>query len=86
MANGSIDNWLDYLIRRWPVVAVVGVLVMGVAKTSWVQNAQASDISDLKGAITEIKSYNEQFRREYREDQNSLDSKLTELLKAVKTN
>lgn len=84
MSNGSIDNWLDYLIKRWPIVAAMFFLIMGVAKTQWVQNAQASDINELKGAIVEIKTYNETFRKEYRDDQKDMQKTLAEISRAVK--
>jgi len=82
-SEGSIDNWLDYIIKRWPIVVALFLLIMGVAKTQWVQTAQASDISKLEIAITDIRDYNETFRKEYRQDQKDLDGKLTELLRAV---
>lgn len=42
-------------------------------------------IPDLIDDIKLIKDGNETFRKEYREDQKDLETKLTELLKAVKS-
>ena len=83
-SNGSIDSWLDYLIKRWPVVAAIAMLFLGVAKTQWVQTAQAQDISKLEVAISDIRDYNETFRKEYRDDQKDMQKTLAEISRAVK--
>ena len=41
-------------------------------------------IQDLKTSVNEVRANQEQFRREYREDQKDLDQSLKELLKAIK--
>lgn len=40
--------------------------------------------TELKGQITDIRGAQEQFRREYREDQKDLDKKLGEILRVIK--
>ena len=47
-------------------------------------NANTTSIGDLKTSVGEIRTAQETFRREYREDQKDLDGKLVELLRAVK--
>lgn len=54
MSNDGIDNWLDYLIKRWPLVAAIGFLVFGVLKTQWVQNAQADDMRRINESIEQF--------------------------------
>ena len=51
--DGSIDGWMDYLIKRWPIVVAVIGLIVGVLKTQWVQNAQAEDLKMMRDAINE---------------------------------
>lgn len=47
----SIDNWMDYLIKRWPLVVAIGFLVLGVVKTQWVQNAQANEMRRMSETV-----------------------------------
>lgn len=47
-------------------------------------DGNTKSISELKASVQEVRDSQEQFRREYRDDQKTLDVKLTELLKAVK--
>lgn len=49
-----------------------------------VSSSNTESIAELKSSVQEVRVSQEQFRREYREDQKALDFKLTELLKAVK--
>lgn len=46
--------------------------------------ANATAVSELKESVKDIRVSQEQFRREYREDQKTLDTRLLELLRAVK--
>lgn len=57
--EGTIDNWMDYLIKRWPLMVAVGLLVLGVVKTQFVQNAQATEMVKMRETVdgfSEIKA------------------------------
>jgi len=56
MGHSNIDNWLDYLIKRWPVALALVALIVGVSKTQWVQNAQADEIREIKESIKSFRS------------------------------
>lgn len=59
--------------------------VKGVAyQAKDTSESNAKDIGDLKDSVKEVRSAQETFRREYREDQKDLDKKLGELLIAIK--
>lgn len=49
-----------------------------------VSEENTASILELKDSVKDVRLSQEQFRREYREDQKDLNSKLTELLRAVK--
>ena len=50
-SEDSIDNWMDYLIKRWPIAVALCLLVGGVAKTQFVQNAQATELKSINTSI-----------------------------------
>jgi hypothetical protein len=54
------------------------------AEAKHVSDANTASIVRIEDSLSEVKVIQEQFRREYREDQKDLDKKLSMIAKAVK--
>ena len=44
----------EYLAKRWPLVVAAILIIVGVAKTQFVQNAQAEEMKDIKLSLSEL--------------------------------
>lgn len=94
MDLNKIPRWMLILLAMLGLTAC-GVLVSGARadldkfgaiafQAKNVSESNTASISELKGSVQDIKDSQEQFRREYREDQKDLNVKLTELLRLTK--
>lgn len=54
-------NWVDYLVKRWPLVIALISIIFGVAKTQFVQNAQADQISDINEQLKGVAAIQAEF-------------------------
>lgn len=94
MDLNKVPRWALLLIAGVGMVAISSMISVaradldkfkGIAyQAKNVSDSNTTSISELKDSVKDIRVSQEQFRREYREDQKNLDTRLIELLKAVK--
>ena len=79
----------EYLAKRWPLVVAAVLIIVGVAKTQWIQNAQASEMRDIKESLSELADikaewpYLKQSVADIKSTQNKQSDKLDRILAKV---
>ena len=50
----QFSNATEYMAKRWPLFVFIVAIIVGVAKTQFVQNAQAEEMKQVRESLSEL--------------------------------